>query len=138
MDESIYVYSIINKLLPSCKDFKHTLKHNKDELSLVQLGSHLRIEETLRAEESDQIGETPIEIPITRSSNRSTVAKSFRSDFQLYLVERSRDEIRPLYSYWYSIEDDPRTFDEAMQSHDVAFWKEAINDEMDSIIENNT
>ncbi|GKD39484.1 zinc finger, CCHC-type containing protein [Tanacetum coccineum] len=30
-------------------------------------------------------------------------------------------------------EDDPKTFDEAMKSQDVAFWKEAINDEMDSI-----
>ncbi|GJV37099.1 zinc finger, CCHC-type containing protein [Tanacetum coccineum] len=37
-----------------------------------------------------------------------------------------------------SIEEDPRTFDKAMQSRDVAFWKEAINDEMDSIMENNT
>ncbi|GKE51467.1 hypothetical protein Tco_1486623, partial [Tanacetum coccineum] len=36
------------------------------------------------------------------------------------------------------IEDDPRMFDKAMQSRDVAFWKEAINDEMDSIMENNT
>ncbi|GKB85815.1 zinc finger, CCHC-type containing protein, partial [Tanacetum coccineum] len=44
--------SIIDKLPPSWKDFKHTLKHNKDELSLVQVGSHFRIEETLRAEES--------------------------------------------------------------------------------------
>ncbi|GJZ24720.1 hypothetical protein Tco_0562179 [Tanacetum coccineum] len=34
--------------------------------------------------------------------------------------------------------DDPKTFDEAMKSQDVAFWKEAINDEMDSIIGNNT
>nr|GEY08851.1 hypothetical protein [Tanacetum cinerariifolium] len=34
--------------------------------------------------------------------------------------------------------DDPKTFDEAMKSHDVSFWKEAINDEMDSIIGNNT
>ncbi|GKA81740.1 zinc finger, CCHC-type containing protein [Tanacetum coccineum] len=33
-------------------------------------------------------------------------------------------------------EDDPKTFDEAMKSHDVAFWKEAINDEMDSIMGN--
>nr|GEU67754.1 zinc finger, CCHC-type [Tanacetum cinerariifolium] len=33
---------------------------------------------------------------------------------------------------------DPRTFDEAMQSRDVAFWKEAINDEIDSIMKNNT
>nr|GEY72596.1 hypothetical protein [Tanacetum cinerariifolium] len=35
-------------------------------------------------------------------------------------------------------EDDPKTFDEAMKSHDVAFWKEAINDEMNSIMGNNT
>ncbi|GKG03390.1 hypothetical protein Tco_0311026, partial [Tanacetum coccineum] len=35
-------------------------------------------------------------------------------------------------------ENDPKTFDEAMKSHDVAFWKEAINDEMNSIMGNNT
>ncbi|GKE28304.1 hypothetical protein Tco_1443688, partial [Tanacetum coccineum] len=35
-------------------------------------------------------------------------------------------------------EDDPKTFDEAMKSWDVALWKEAINDEMDSILGNNT
>ncbi|GKA88077.1 hypothetical protein Tco_0809841 [Tanacetum coccineum] len=44
MDESISVSSIIDKLPHSWKDFKHTLKHGKDDLSLVQLGSHLRIE----------------------------------------------------------------------------------------------
>ncbi|GJZ63173.1 hypothetical protein Tco_0619594 [Tanacetum coccineum] len=52
MDESILVSSIIDKLPPSWKDFKHMLKHNKDELSLIQLRSHFRIEETLRMEES--------------------------------------------------------------------------------------
>ncbi|GKB05235.1 zinc finger, CCHC-type containing protein, partial [Tanacetum coccineum] len=83
----------------------------------------------------DQIGETPIEIPTTHRSNRARVAKLFGSNFQLYLVEGSRDEIGPQYSYCYSIEEDPRTFDEAMQSRDVAFWKEAINDEMYLIIE---
>ncbi|GJX49492.1 zinc finger, CCHC-type containing protein [Tanacetum coccineum] len=56
----------------------------------------------------DQIGETPVESPIVRRSNRSRVAKSFGSNFQLYFVEGSRDE------------------------------KEAINDEKDSIMENNT
>ncbi|GKA89968.1 zinc finger, CCHC-type containing protein [Tanacetum coccineum] len=35
-------------------------------------------------------------------------------------------------------EDDPKTFDEVMKSQDVAFWKEEINDEMDSIMGNNT
>nr|GEX28046.1 hypothetical protein [Tanacetum cinerariifolium] len=54
MDESIFVSSIIDKLPPSWKNFKHTLKHGKDDLSLVQLGSHLRIEESLRAQDSDK------------------------------------------------------------------------------------
>nr|GEU71132.1 zinc finger, CCHC-type [Tanacetum cinerariifolium] len=54
MDESKSVSSIIDKLPPSWKDFKHTLKHGKDDLSLIQLGSHLRIEESLRAHESDK------------------------------------------------------------------------------------
>nr|GFA44721.1 zinc finger, CCHC-type [Tanacetum cinerariifolium] len=34
--------------------------------------------------------------------------------------------------------DDPQTFNEAIRSQDVAFWKEAVNDEMDSIMGNNT
>ncbi|GJZ85711.1 retrotransposon protein, putative, ty3-gypsy subclass, partial [Tanacetum coccineum] len=34
--------------------FKYTLKPGKDDLSLVQLGSHLRIEESLRAQDSDK------------------------------------------------------------------------------------
>ncbi|GKD96345.1 zinc finger, CCHC-type containing protein, partial [Tanacetum coccineum] len=54
MDESISVSSIIDKLPPSWKDFKHTLKHGKDDLSLVQLGSHLRIEDFLRAQDNDK------------------------------------------------------------------------------------
>nr|GEU96502.1 zinc finger, CCHC-type [Tanacetum cinerariifolium] len=54
IDESIFVLSIIDKFPPSWKDFKHTLKHGKDDLSLVQLGSHLRIEESLRVQDSDK------------------------------------------------------------------------------------
>nr|GEX04048.1 reverse transcriptase domain-containing protein [Tanacetum cinerariifolium] len=35
-------------------DFKHTLKHLKEELTLIELGSHLRIEESLRVHDSDK------------------------------------------------------------------------------------
>lgn len=59
MDECIAVSSIIDKLPPSWKDFKHTLKHQKEELSLVQLGSHIRIEESLRVQEKDKTEEKP-------------------------------------------------------------------------------
>ncbi|XP_074297593.1 uncharacterized protein LOC141628334 [Silene latifolia] len=51
IDESISVSSINDKLPPSWKDFKHMLKHKKEELSIVQLGGHLRIEESLKAQE---------------------------------------------------------------------------------------
>ncbi|CAN1243306.1 Retrovirus-related Pol polyprotein from transposon TNT 1-94 [Linum perenne] len=51
MDEAISVSSIIDKLPPSWKNFKHMLKHKKEELDLTQLGSHLRIEENLREQE---------------------------------------------------------------------------------------
>ncbi|GJX15252.1 zinc finger, CCHC-type containing protein [Tanacetum coccineum] len=53
MDEAISVAVIIDKLPPSWKEFKHGLKHKKEELNLVQLGSHLRIEEGLRNQELD-------------------------------------------------------------------------------------
>nr|GFB54472.1 zinc finger, CCHC-type [Tanacetum cinerariifolium] len=51
--------------------------------------------------------------PELRKSKRNRTLKNFRSEFQLYLIEGTRDE-------------------------DVAFWKEAINDEIDSILGNNT
>ncbi|GJR88582.1 zinc finger, CCHC-type containing protein [Tanacetum coccineum] len=295
MDESISMYSILDKLPPSWKDFKHMLKH-KDELSLVQLGSHFRIEETLRMKESgkgkckdiagsssvnmdDEIawwidsGATchackdrcwfdtfhPVEdesvlhmddestkpilgrgnVVIKFSSgktitlfnvvyynngmfmlNLNKVPSSINSVYMAYSlvvdsklwharlghkgidcifigyaehskayrfyviepndfvsvnsiiesrdaifnknilfsiprpkdivyssngtqggdlpVEGSRDEIASQYYYCYSIEEDPKTFDEAMKSRDVAFWKEAVDDEIGSIIENNT
>ncbi|GJY03447.1 zinc finger, CCHC-type containing protein [Tanacetum coccineum] len=54
MDEAIQVSCIIDKLPPSWKDFKHTLKHLKEELTLVELGSHLRIKKSLRMQDSDK------------------------------------------------------------------------------------
>ncbi|GJY10360.1 zinc finger, CCHC-type containing protein [Tanacetum coccineum] len=47
-------------------------------------------------------------------------------------------EVTDQHSYCFNVEDDPKIFDEAMKSQDVLFWKEAINDEMDSIMGNNT
>ncbi|GKC98527.1 hypothetical protein Tco_1168802 [Tanacetum coccineum] len=50
MDESIKVESIIDKLPSSWKDVKKNLKHQKDDLSLKDLGKHLLIEEQYRLE----------------------------------------------------------------------------------------
>ncbi|GKC80351.1 hypothetical protein Tco_1131125 [Tanacetum coccineum] len=71
-------------------------------------------------------------------SKRNMAPNNFGPEFQLYLIEGTRDEVSDQHSYCFNVEDNPKTFDEAMKSQDVAFWKEAINDEMDSIMGNNT
>nr|GEY53892.1 zinc finger, CCHC-type [Tanacetum cinerariifolium] len=53
-------------------------------------------------------------------------------------IKGSRDQFGSQYSYCYSIEEDPRTYNKAMQSQDAAFWKEAVDDEIRSIMENDT
>ncbi|GKA77850.1 hypothetical protein Tco_0784387 [Tanacetum coccineum] len=73
-----------------------------------------------------------------RKSKRNRTPKDFGPKFQLYLIEGTKDEIFDQHSYCFNVEDDPKTFDEAMKPQDVAFWKEAINDKIDSIMDNNT
>ena len=51
MDEMIVVSSIIDKLPPSWKDFKRSLKHKKEEISLEALANHLHIEEEYRKQD---------------------------------------------------------------------------------------
>ncbi|GKC54009.1 zinc finger, CCHC-type containing protein [Tanacetum coccineum] len=76
--------------------------------------------------------------PELRKSKRHRTPKDFGPEFQLYLIEGTRDEVSDQHSYCFNVEDNPKTFNEAMKSQDVAFWKEAINDEMNSIMGNNT
>ncbi|GKA67814.1 hypothetical protein Tco_0767731 [Tanacetum coccineum] len=73
-----------------------------------------------------------------RKRKRNRTPKNFGPEFQLYLIKGTRDEVSDQHSYCFNVEDDPRIFDEAMKSQDVAFWKESINDEMNSIMGNNT
>ncbi|XP_042019031.1 uncharacterized protein LOC121766863 [Salvia splendens] len=56
MDESISVSSIIDKLPSSWKDFINNLKHKKEELNLVELGSDFQIEQSIRDMEKGSIG----------------------------------------------------------------------------------
>ncbi|GJS86383.1 zinc finger, CCHC-type containing protein [Tanacetum coccineum] len=56
----------------------------------------------------------------------------------LYLVEGTRDKTLSQREYCFIIEEDPRTLSEAMASRDVAFWKEAVQSEIDSIMHNDT
>ena len=56
-----------------------------------------------------------------RKSKRLRIEKDFGPDY-----------------YVYSLQSDPTSLEEALSSTDSGFWKEAINDEMDSLISNNT
>ncbi|GJX06549.1 zinc finger, CCHC-type containing protein [Tanacetum coccineum] len=81
MDEAIQVSYIIEKLPPSWNDFKHTLKHLKEKLTLVELGSHLRIEESLRMQDSDKqkrnnvVGPSVVNMVEHNNSSRYNVNK---------------------------------------------------------------
>nr|GEV11918.1 zinc finger, CCHC-type [Tanacetum cinerariifolium] len=156
-------------------------------LILNELGSHLRIEESLRVQDSDKPKGNNVAGPLvvnmvehnnsssdlcdlyaTPSLGNKKYFVTFIDDAsRFYVIEpndsvainsiiesrdaifdeqkfssvprpRTRDEDFDQHSYCFNVEDDPKTFDEAIKSHDVAFWKEAINDEMDSIMGNNT
>ena len=56
----------------------------------------------------------------------------------MYLVEKTRDILSNQIPYCFNIEVNPKTFVEAMKSQNAPFWKEVINDEMDSIMGNKT
>ncbi|GJZ65493.1 zinc finger, CCHC-type containing protein [Tanacetum coccineum] len=79
---------------------------------------------------------TPQQNGISERKNR--VLKEMVNSMLSYFRLRTWDEVSDQHSYCFNVEDDPKTFDEAMKSQDVAFWKEASNDEMDSIMGNNT
>jgi len=63
----------------------------------------------------------PLEESQPRRSARLSKPRDFGPNFQIYLVEK-----------------DPESYAEAMSSNDALFWHEAIDDEMHSIMSNNT
>ncbi|KAD3640743.1 hypothetical protein E3N88_29966 [Mikania micrantha] len=105
----------------------------KDAIQNSQTGIYNPVENvSLKRNDSAVVPTEP------RKSNRARKAKSFGPDFHLYLVEGTRNVVEHQYQYCFNIEEDPKTYNEVMASRDVAFWKEAIQDEMDSIMHNNT
>ncbi|GKC45963.1 zinc finger, CCHC-type containing protein, partial [Tanacetum coccineum] len=63
-------------------DFKHTLKYLKEELTLVELGNHLRIEESLRAQDSDKPKGNNVAGPQLNIVN-DNIGSAFMSTFKL-------------------------------------------------------
>ncbi|KAL9447409.1 hypothetical protein AB3S75_014971 [Citrus x aurantiifolia] len=79
-------------------------------------------ETTLENEENDQAPEEEEEQEIeVRRSKRARIEKSFGPDFLTYLLEN-----------------EPQSFKEAVTSAKGTLWKEAINSEVESILQNHT
>ncbi|XP_077215490.1 uncharacterized protein LOC143850059 [Tasmannia lanceolata] len=89
-------------------------------------------------ESQTEVGEPSVQPSKIRRSSRDRRDRSFGPDFVTYLVEGTREKLQGSVLLNLSIESDPQTYGEAIKSQDVAFWKEAINDEMDSIMGNKT
>ncbi|RVW41670.1 Retrovirus-related Pol polyprotein from transposon TNT 1-94 [Vitis vinifera] len=92
-------------------------------------------------ETPSKVVEQPIVPWKSQKARKEKVLGSDEIDSQrisFYLVEGNREDIIRKIPIVLQIEEDPKTYKEAMASRDVAFWKEAINDEMDSIMSNQT
>ena len=64
--------------------------------------------------------------------------KDFGPEFFMYLLEGTREKEIKTIQFCLNTEGDPLTYEEAIKSHDSSFWKEVIQEEMDSIMWNNT
>ncbi|GJX70069.1 zinc finger, CCHC-type containing protein, partial [Tanacetum coccineum] len=53
--------------------------------------------------------------PELRKSKRNRTLKDFGPEFQFYLIEGTRDEVSDQHFYCFNVEEDPKTFDEAMK-----------------------
>ncbi|GKD28242.1 hypothetical protein Tco_1239020, partial [Tanacetum coccineum] len=63
--------------------------------------------------------EVVVQQPEPELKNRTP--KNFGFKFQLYLIEGTSDEVSDQHSYCFNVKDEPKTFDEAWKSYDVAF-----------------
>ncbi|XP_074328025.1 uncharacterized protein LOC141665937 [Apium graveolens] len=105
MDESISVYGVIDKLPPSWKDYKHTLKHNKDDMTLVELGSHFIIEEALRTQEiennpkgKNQVGDYSINM--VEDGGPSKNSKDGKGDKRKFKRNYNSSNKKPKMACW--------------------------------------
>nr|GEV20458.1 hypothetical protein [Tanacetum cinerariifolium] len=79
---------------------------------------------------SKKVTDEIVQQPELRKSKRQRNLKDFRPKFQLYLIKGTRNEISDQPSYCFNVEDDSKTFDEAMKSQDTAFLNGDLEDDV--------
>ncbi|PKI48164.1 hypothetical protein CRG98_031429 [Punica granatum] len=154
ISESLQVGAIISKLPSSWNNYWKKLLHMAEDFTVEKILRHLHIEVETRKREAVYLLQCSKVNHMSESKNsrkgygaeeksKCEKKKDFGPDFislqsLAYLVEGDRESVIKKIPIMLNVEGDPQTYGEAMASRDVAFWKEAINDEMDSILFNNT
>ena len=117
--------------------FEHVFPLKKVDVSFpsIPVETDLSVDDLSHASGSTSI--VPVVEP--RRSKRPRHEKNLGDDFVTFLSEHAStvcasDEFVSAYL----IEDDPKTFSEAMRSIDANFWRDAIKNELDSIVSNQT
>ena len=71
----------------------------------------------------------------------STPHSQNQENLEIELRRRKRTRVGNFFGpdyYVFNVDENPLTLKEALLSHDCVFWKEVVNDEMDSLISNKT
>nr|GEV52794.1 dehydroascorbate reductase 2 [Tanacetum cinerariifolium] len=90
-------------------DFKHTLKHKKEELTLVELGSHLRIDESLCVKDSDKLKGNnvagPSVVNMVKHNNSSRMMMLRGNESKTLVHERGYVDLRLGHVHFKRIQD---------------------------------
>ncbi|GAA0161599.1 hypothetical protein LIER_17877 [Lithospermum erythrorhizon] len=127
----VYLLRSKDEVLDNFKVFKTEVElHCEAFIKCLRIRGH----ENVHNEHDSPSGETSQ----VRISKRARTSKDFGTDYFMFLVEGGREtkSVNSYVLYCYNLDSDPVTFDEAMISLDAPFRKEAIDDEMDSIMGN--
>jgi hypothetical protein len=102
------------KTIPSTTGHESVIPHKHEH-------EHEMFTPVQQIEEPHEQNPKEDDIVVTRKSKRRRVAKSFRNEYIVYLVD-----------------DTPTIIEHAYSSPDADLWKEAVRSEMDSIMSNGT
>ncbi|PHU17324.1 putative histone acetyltransferase HAC-like 1 [Capsicum chinense] len=158
LDENFHVGAIVSKLPPSWKEYRSKLLHNKEDLTLEKLLQHLQIEQETRWHDNNSLKEPVIKAHMVeeKSNKKKPENKNFSKNSQSRKEERKnklKNDLVAMVTEAYVAKDqvewwidtgatrhisDHESYAEAMSSHDAPFWREVIDDEMHSILSNNT
>ncbi|GJV18571.1 zinc finger, CCHC-type containing protein [Tanacetum coccineum] len=182
MTDSRPIMEQYNKLLGILGRFTQNMMNMdeaiQEELTLVEFGGHLRIEESLRAQDSDKLKGNNVVGPYWKFWVKEALECIFvgyaehSKAFRFYVIEPNEsilvnliiesrdaifdenrfssiarpslripnetediggsvDEVSDQHSYCFNVEDDPKTFDEAMKSQDMNVKTAFFNSELD-------